>query len=92
MIPAHSSSVNDSPVRLPVTPKAPKRVEKHRNPLLNDKDLAELSRVLFLESNKSSSAKAYDAERTISVKPAISTNRVLFIEDELSGALSRHCI
>lgn len=90
--PAHSSSVNGSPLRLPVTPKAPKRVEKHRNPLLNDKDLAELSRVLFLESNKSSSAKVYDAERTISVKPAISTNRVLFMEDELSGALSRHCI
>lgn len=86
--PTNSSSVNDSPV----TPKAPKRAGKHRNPLLTDKDLAELSRVLFFDSNKPTSVTAFDTERTISSKPVISTNRVLFSEDDISGVLSRHSI
>ena len=68
---------------------APKRVEKHRNLLSNDKDVAELSRMLFLDSDRPSSV---GAEHTISFRSVIATNRVLFSEDELSGALSRHSI
>ena len=68
---------------------APKCVEKHRNILSNDKDVAELSRVLFLGSDRPSSV---GTEHTISFTSVIAMNRVLFSEDELSGALSRHSI
>lgn len=80
---------SDSPSGWLATPMAPKRVEKHRNVLLNDKDLAELSRELFLDGDRSSSV---DAEHTISLRSGIATNRVLFTDDEISGEFSRHCI
>lgn len=89
VFPEKSSSRSDSLSEWPTTPTAPKRVVKHRNLFLTDKELAEISRVLFLDGDRPSSV---DAERTISFRSGIATNRVLFSEDELSGALSRQCI
>jgi len=89
---ANSASGSDSPYRWPATPMAPKRVVKHRNLLASDKEFADLSRVLFLDVNQPSGVDVVDAEHTICLKPGIATNRALFSADELSGALSRHCI
>nr|ABK23332.1 unknown [Picea sitchensis] len=92
---ANSASRGDSPSGWPATPNAPKHEWKARKIHLTSEYLTELSAELFPEGKKSSSIDVIDvgdAEHTISLRPGIATNRVLFSENELSGALPHHCI
>lgn len=93
--PANSTFGGDSPSAWPTTPNAPKHELKPRKIPLTSEDLTELRAELFPEGKKSLGIDGVDdgdAEHTISSRPGLATNRVLFSEDELSGALTHHCI
>lgn len=93
--PTNSTSIGDSPSGWPTAPNAPKHELKPRKIPLTSEDLTELRAELFPEGKKSSGIDVVDdddAEHTISSRPGLATNRVLFSEDELSGVLSYHCI
>lgn len=92
---ANSSARGDSPSGWPAIPNAPKHERKPRKIYLTSENIAELRAELFPKGKKSSGIDVMDdgdAENTISLRPGIATNRVLFSEGELSGALSHHCI
>lgn len=92
---ANSAARGDSPSGWPATPNAPKHEWKPRKNYLTSENITELRAELFPKGKKSSSFDVIDggdAEHTISIRPGIATNRVLFSEGELSGALSHQCI